>query len=196
MGGAGADDEAITVVRVAEPEIGATVSARLQSLLQTCFPGYPDRSYFKLPPHLRYLVMTSDGDVVAQMGVEFRVIRVGDSVLRTFGVVDLCVADSERSRGLAADLGLGDADDRDGLVVRALAAHNRTLAQASPAYAWSPGSSGADRLSTAPATAGDAQNFASSARSRTATCDSVSSPVRSTSPVTKTIRGPTTSSRR
>jgi len=104
VGGAEADDEAITVVRVAEPEIGANVSARLQSLLETCFPGYPDRSYFKLPPHFRYLAMTSDGGVAAQMGVEFRVIRVGDSVLRTFGVVDLCVAESERSRGLAARL--------------------------------------------------------------------------------------------
>ena len=104
MGGAKADDEAITVARVAEPEIGANLSSRLQSLLQACFPGYPERSYFKLPPHFRYLVMTSDGDVVAQMGVEFRVIRVGDSVLRTFGVVDLCVTQSERSRGLAARL--------------------------------------------------------------------------------------------
>ena len=94
MGGAEADDEAIMVVRVAEPEIGANLSGRLQSLLQACFPGYPDRSYFKLPPHFRYLAMTSDGDVAAQMGVEFRVIRVGDSVVRTFGVVDLCVTDS------------------------------------------------------------------------------------------------------
>ena len=51
-------------------------------------------------------------------------------------------------------------------------------------HSWRSGSSGADRLSTAPATAGDAQNFASRARSRTATWDSVSSPVRSTSPVT------------
>jgi len=58
------------------------------------------------------------------------------------------------------------------------------------------GSSGADRLSTAPATAGDALIFASSARSRTARCDSVSSPVRSTSPITETMRGPTISSRR
>jgi predicted N-acetyltransferase YhbS len=104
VGGAEADDEVITVVRVAEPEIGENVSSRLQSLLQTCFPGYPDRSYFKLPPHFRYLAMTSHGDVAAQMGVEFRVIRVGDSVLRTFGVVDLCVTQSERSRGLAARL--------------------------------------------------------------------------------------------
>src|SRR6266496_673997 len=103
VGEAGADD-VITVIRVAEAEIGADLSRQLQSLLQACFPGYPGRSYFKLPPHFRYLAMTGSGGVAAQMGVEFRVIRVGDSVLRTFGVVDLCVTDSERSRGLAARL--------------------------------------------------------------------------------------------
>jgi predicted N-acetyltransferase YhbS len=101
---AGADSEAVTVIRVAEAEIGANLSRRLQSLLQACFAGYPDRSYFKLPPHFRYLVMTGSGDVAAQMGVEFRVIRVGEAVLRTFGVVDLCVAESQRSRGLAGTL--------------------------------------------------------------------------------------------
>src|SRR6478752_1022852 len=92
------------VVRVAEPEIGANLSSRLQSLLQACFPGYPARIYFQLPPHFRYLSMTIVGDVAAPMGAEIRVIRVGDSVLRTFGVVDLCVAETERSRGLAARL--------------------------------------------------------------------------------------------
>jgi GNAT superfamily N-acetyltransferase len=104
---AGADGEAITVIRVAEAEIGADLSGRLQSLLQACFPGYPGRSYFKLPPHFRYVAMTGDGDVAdvaAQMGVEFRVIRVGGRVLRTFGVVDLCVAEGQRSRGLAGTL--------------------------------------------------------------------------------------------
>ena len=30
------------------------------------------------------------------MAVEFRAIRVGDIVMRTFGVVDLCVADDDR----------------------------------------------------------------------------------------------------
>ena len=101
MGEAGADGEAITVIRIAEPEIGADLSGRLQSLLQACFPGYPSRSYFKLPPHFRFLAMTGTGGVAAQMGVEFRIIRVGDTVVRTFGVVDLCVAESQRSRGLA-----------------------------------------------------------------------------------------------
>jgi len=66
----------------------------------------------------------------------------------------------------------------------------------SGAHASSVGSSGADRLSTAPATAGDAVILASRARSRTARRGSGSSPVRSTSPTTNTIRGPTTSSRR
>ncbi|HEX6524290.1 MAG TPA: GNAT family N-acetyltransferase [Streptosporangiaceae bacterium] len=104
MGEAGADGEAITVIRVAEAEIGADLSGRLRSLLQACFPGYPSRSYFKLPPHFRYVAMTGSGDVAAQMGVEFRVIRVGDAVLRTFGVVDLCVTEGQRSRGLAGTL--------------------------------------------------------------------------------------------
>jgi GNAT superfamily N-acetyltransferase len=104
VGEAGADGEAITVIRIAEAEIGADLSGRLQSLLQTCFAGYPRRSYFKLPPHFRYLAMTSGGGIAAQMGVEFRVVRVGDTVVRTFGVVDLCVQESQRSRGLAGRL--------------------------------------------------------------------------------------------
>ena len=104
MSEAGADGEAITIVRVAEPEIGANLSRRLQSLLQACFSGYPGRSYFKLPPHFRYLAMTGSGDVAAQMGVEFRVIRLDDTVLRMFGVVDLCVQEVQRSRGLAGRL--------------------------------------------------------------------------------------------
>lgn len=92
------------MIRVAEPEIGAERGRHLQSLLQASFPGYPARSYFKLPPHFRYLATTGRGDVAAQVGVEFRVIRAEDTVLRTFGVVDLCVAAGHRSRGLASRL--------------------------------------------------------------------------------------------
>jgi len=44
------------------------------------------------------------GELAAQMGVELRVIRVGSNVLRTFGVSDLCVRNSERSHGLAGRL--------------------------------------------------------------------------------------------
>jgi GNAT superfamily N-acetyltransferase len=102
--------EAITIFRVAEAEIDGDLSGQVQSLLQVCFPGYPNRSYFKLPPHFRYLAMMSGGAVAAHMGVELRVIRVADAVLRTFGVADLCVRQSERSRGLASGL-LGQVTD-------------------------------------------------------------------------------------
>jgi GNAT superfamily N-acetyltransferase len=95
--------EPVTISRVAEAEIPADVMPQAQALLQECFPGYPDRAYFKLPPHFRYLARVN-GELAAQMGVELRVIRVGETVLRTFGVVDLCVRGSERSRGLAAQL--------------------------------------------------------------------------------------------
>ncbi len=95
---------AITVVRLMEAEVGADLGGQLQMLLQECFPGYPCRSYFKLPPHFRFVAVTGSGGVAAQMGVEFRVIRVGEAVVRTFGVVDLCVRESQRSRGLGGRL--------------------------------------------------------------------------------------------
>jgi GNAT superfamily N-acetyltransferase len=95
--------EPVTISRIAEAEILVDVMEQAQELLQVCFPGYPDRAYFKLPPHFRYLAW-ADGELAGQMGVELRVIRVGDIVLRTFGVVDLCVRESARSRGLAAQL--------------------------------------------------------------------------------------------
>jgi GNAT superfamily N-acetyltransferase len=91
------------ISRVAEAEIPADLLHQVQELLQMCFPGYPSRAYFKLPPHFRYLAMAG-GELAGQVGVELRVIRVGSMVLRTFGVVDLCVRGSERSRGLAGRL--------------------------------------------------------------------------------------------
>ena len=64
-------------------------------------PRISQLDYFKLPPHFRYLA-TAQGVLVGQMGVELRVIRVSSEVVRTFGVVDLCVTQGERSQGLAA----------------------------------------------------------------------------------------------
>ncbi len=104
MGGEPGASEAISIVRVAEAEISQNLSGQLQSLLQACFPGYPGRSYFKLPPHFRYLAMAPGGAISGQAGVEFRVIRAGSNILQTFGIVNLCVHQHERSRGLASRL--------------------------------------------------------------------------------------------
>jgi GNAT superfamily N-acetyltransferase len=98
-----AGSDPVTISRVAEAELPADLLRQVQALLQLCFPGYPSRAYFKLPPHFRYLAMAGS-ELVGQVGVELRVIRIGSTVLRTFGVVDLCVRGSERSRGLAGRL--------------------------------------------------------------------------------------------
>ncbi len=86
-----------------EAEIAPELHHALQDLLGASFPGYPERSYFKIPPHFRYIV-TDGATVQAQLGVELRVIRVGDQILRTFGVVDLCVREDSRGQGLASRL--------------------------------------------------------------------------------------------
>ena len=64
MGQERGDSGAVTILRVAEAEIGADLRQQLQALLQACFPGYPSRSYFKLPPHFRYLAMALDHAVI------------------------------------------------------------------------------------------------------------------------------------
>jgi GNAT superfamily N-acetyltransferase len=94
---------AVTIRRIPEAEIGTDLAEQLQLVLQDCFPDYPARTYFKLPPHFRYLAVDGD-EVAAQLGAELRVIQVGGTVLRTFGVVDLCVRPGGRSRGLAGRL--------------------------------------------------------------------------------------------
>jgi len=93
----------VVITRVPEPEIGVEPAGQLRDLLRECFPDYPDRTYFKVPPHFRFLA--SEGDtLLGQVGIELRYIRAGDRVLRTFGVVDLAVTAGARSGGLAGRL--------------------------------------------------------------------------------------------
>ncbi len=98
-----ADPGTLAIDRLAEAEIGPDLSQQVQALLQESFSGFPGRTYFKLPPHFRYLV-PAGGELAAQMGVELRMVRAGGTVLRTFGVSDLCVSRRVRSRGLGSRL--------------------------------------------------------------------------------------------
>jgi GNAT superfamily N-acetyltransferase len=91
----------VTVTRVAEIDVDAATHDAVTVLLRESFPGYPDRSYFKLPPHFRLLALL-DGVLVGHLGGELRMIRVGERVVRAVGVVDLCVR--TRGRGIATRL--------------------------------------------------------------------------------------------
>ncbi|MGW6407125.1 GNAT family N-acetyltransferase [Streptomyces vinaceus] len=86
-----------------EHEIDASTHEKIRELLCECFPGYPSRTHYKQLPHLRFLVW-EDGALVAHMGIDHRMIRNGDTPLRIFGIVDLCVAESARSSGVASKL--------------------------------------------------------------------------------------------
>jgi GNAT superfamily N-acetyltransferase len=85
-------------------ELPISVRSSLQALLAECFPEYlSDRLYYKQVPHGRLLAL-KDGRLVGQVGIDYRVVRIGDQVLRTFGVVDLCVASEVQGHGIGRQL--------------------------------------------------------------------------------------------
>ena len=88
---------------LAEHAIAPAVHVKIHKVLAECFPGYPDRSYFKQIPHFRYLGWR-EGELIAHMGVEHRVINQSGTPWNVFGIVDLCVVEPARSQGYAGNL--------------------------------------------------------------------------------------------
>ncbi|WP_078651210.1 GNAT family N-acetyltransferase [Streptomyces xylophagus] len=84
-----------------EHEINSSTNQNLRELLKSCFPEYPSRAYYKQLPHLRCLAWERD-TLIAQVGIDHRIIRNGDAPLRIFGIIDLCVTSSTRSKGIAS----------------------------------------------------------------------------------------------
>lgn len=84
--------------------LAAEDRASLRRLLAACFEGnFADRTYYKQVPKARLLLHRGDA-IVAQLGMEDRVIRMGEAPVRIFGVIDLCVARAWRGRGVASQL--------------------------------------------------------------------------------------------
>jgi GNAT superfamily N-acetyltransferase len=89
---------------VPEYKLSSGVHNLATQLLVSSFPNFPhDRSYYKLLPQFRYLVW-EDENLIAQMGVEHRVITNTGIPARIFGLIDLCVASSYRSQKIATTL--------------------------------------------------------------------------------------------
>lgn len=87
-----------------EYAIDDSTAGRLRELLSECFPDFFDsRTYFKQLPHARFLGRL-DGDIVAQVGIDHRVVRVGDEPVSILGLIDLCVSGEHRSQGYGDQL--------------------------------------------------------------------------------------------
>jgi GNAT superfamily N-acetyltransferase len=89
---------------VPEYKLSSDVHNLTNRLLVSSFPDYPvDRSYYKLLPQFRYLVWEGE-NLIAQMGIEHRVITNTGIPARIFGLIDLCVDSSYRSQKIATTL--------------------------------------------------------------------------------------------
>ncbi|WP_371826106.1 GNAT family N-acetyltransferase [Photobacterium sp. GJ3] len=92
-----------TDIRVTpEIDIDQATHAAIQQLRNESFPKHQvARSYYKQCPHLRLLAY--DGDTLTgHLGLDYRRIRVGDSVLKVLGVIDFCVREQVRGTGIGS----------------------------------------------------------------------------------------------
>lgn len=97
-------DGMLEIEQVDEYAIDAATASQIGQLLEESFPAYPqDRIYFRQVPTFR-LIVKSEDEVVGQVGVDFRIMNNDSQLLRTFGIVDLCVKESARHKGIAASL--------------------------------------------------------------------------------------------
>ncbi|KZK99124.1 GNAT family N-acetyltransferase [Pseudovibrio sp. Ad26] len=87
-----------------EDEIDRQREAGITTLLDKCFPEvFEGRTFFKQLPHFRLIVEERD-EIIGQVGVDHRVIKVGEQRLKIYGLIDLCVTEARRKQSLASML--------------------------------------------------------------------------------------------
>jgi GNAT superfamily N-acetyltransferase len=74
------------------------------TLLDECFPNmFEGRTYYKQLPYGRFLLNYGD-EIVGHLALDHRVMRVKASVVKTIGLIDLCVSPPARRRGHGSEL--------------------------------------------------------------------------------------------
>jgi len=117
------------IERIEEFLLEADQRAKISALLLTCFPGFPiDRIYFKQPPGFRYLVWEGD-ELIAHMGVEYRLVGHAGEMIPIFGIMDLCVLPAHQHQRLASKLlvELGELGKKNAIDFLLLVAKNKAL---------------------------------------------------------------------
>ena len=89
---------------IEEYKLSSSYQKRIILLLQEAFSDYPEgQYYYNQLPSFRYLVWNND-DLIGHVGIDHRVINLGDEVFRVFGIVDLCVSKEHQSQKIASSL--------------------------------------------------------------------------------------------
>lgn len=87
-----------------EMTISESMDTELINLLQHAFPSiYPNRRYFKQLPHLR-LIAYENQRIIGQVGLDFRVMNMDGTPIHVLGIIDLCVREAVRGRGVGRAL--------------------------------------------------------------------------------------------
>lgn len=87
-----------------EMTLSESMDMELIELLQHAFPSiYPNRRYFKQLPHLR-LIAYEDEQIIGQVGLDFRVMNMDGTPIHVLGIIDLCVREAVRGRGVGRAL--------------------------------------------------------------------------------------------
>lgn len=93
-----------SIERIEEWMIGADRNEDIAQLLGICFPQYPaHRSFFHQIPAFRLLTY-EEGALIGHVAVEHRIINVGGTELRIFGVADICVLPERQGEGMGTQL--------------------------------------------------------------------------------------------
>ncbi len=88
--------------KIDEYAIHISTHLAIKELLQKSFEQYPeDRIFYKQVPSFRFL-MWDKGKLVGQVGVIFRVVALGKTPIRIFGLMDLCVDSEYQNRKIAS----------------------------------------------------------------------------------------------
>lgn len=94
------------IKKVPEYDINRELEAMIQDLLTNSFPKiYPtNRIYFKQLPHLRFLAFNQENQLVGHVGLDYRVMSLNGEPIKVLGIIDLCVSQNTRSKGIGTTL--------------------------------------------------------------------------------------------
>ena len=92
------------VFRSAEMSRDHDEESQIAAMLKQCFDGmHEGRTYCEQIPQQRLLGYCGDR-LVGHLGLDYRMIRIGEAIFSVVGIIDLCVVPDLRRRGLAQRL--------------------------------------------------------------------------------------------